>query len=93
MYQEIGYIEEQVMLPIIVSLKCATCQMGYYEFVDGDEKTYTASTAYPTEGNNYKHKCTNEECENIVFLEEIYPAIEYESIENIIESVSYKDKA
>lgn len=76
------------MLPIGVSLKCDKCD-GEMQVLDPNTSRNAASDVLKQVGmyiHEYEHVCNNPDCGNTAFLTEIFPRIEYDDLENYLES-------
>lgn len=80
-------LEYRPLIPIGVHMRCGQCGTGYLESANEDlGPTYTIAV-YPPPPPSFLHKCTEEGCDNQAYLEEEFPAIEYDLLENYVESM------
>lgn len=80
------------LIPIGVSLRCGECGGGHLEAINDQaaQSVYFSNTVatFPPPPQKFEHVCTNPKCNNRVYLEDIYPRIEYDDLESYLESTA-----
>lgn len=80
--------ERELLVPVGVNMKCMECEEGYLEVVDPNVQVSSTLAIWPPPKPTFEHVCTNDECDNRAYFENVYPGIEYDLLENVLKTES-----